>query len=72
MNPPPTVSELGAAYVRQIVDCSPGQRKRYLDQLRILKAVSVPGVAGSYRPFDCNVTQVDEADIKAWLIGWDR
>jgi integrase len=32
----------------------------------------VPGLTGSYRPFDRSVTQVHEADIKAWLIGWDR
>ena len=35
---PPMVTELGEAYVRQIVDGSPGQRKRYLDQVRILPA----------------------------------
>jgi integrase len=40
--------------------------------LRILQEVSVPGLTGSYRPFDRSVTQVHEADIKAWLIGWDR
>jgi hypothetical protein len=72
MTAPPMVTELGAAYVRQIVDCSPGQRKRYLEQLRILQDVSVPGLTGSYRPFDRTVTQVHEADIKAWLIGRDR
>jgi integrase len=69
---PPTVVELGEAYVRQIVDCSPGQRKRYLDQLRILRDVSVARTSGSYRPFSRDVTQVHEGDIKAWLIGWDR
>jgi integrase len=65
-------ADLGEAYVRQIVDCSPGQRKRYLDQLRILADVSVAGPGGHFLPFDRNVTQVHEADIKAWLIGWDR
>jgi hypothetical protein len=72
MTGPPMVTELGESYVRQIVDCSPGQRKRYLDQLRILTEVSVGGPAGHYSPFARNVTQVHEADIKAWLIGWDR
>jgi hypothetical protein len=36
MKPPPAVAELGEEYVRQIVDLSPGQRKRYLDQIRVL------------------------------------
>lgn len=69
---PPTVEEIGVAYVRQIVDCSPGQRKRYLAQLHTLKQVAVTGPTGEYRPFDRDVTQVHEADIKIWLIGWDR
>ena len=72
MMAPPSVAEIGEAYVRQIVDCSPGQRKRYLDQLRILNDVSVSGTSGSYPPFARAVTQVHEADIKAWLIGWNR
>ena len=69
---PPTVAELGEAYVRQIVDCSPGQRKRYLDQLRILKDVTADGPTGPYKPFALAVSSVHEADIKAWLIGWNR
>jgi integrase len=72
MVPPPMFADLGETYVRQIVDCSPGQRKRYLDQLRILTEVSVAGRGGQYLPFARNVTQVHEADIKAWLIGWNR
>ena len=63
---------LGEAYVRQIVDCSPGRRKRHLDQLRILADVSVVGPGGPYPPRARNMTQVHEADIKAWLIDWDR
>lgn len=62
---------LGEAYVRQIVDCSPGLRKRYLDQLRILADVSLVGPGGPYTPFARKVTQVHQADIKAWLIDWD-
>lgn len=69
---PPSVTEIGSEYVRQIVECSPGQRKRYQDQLRILKDVVVPGPSGGYCPFDRPVTSVREADIKAWLIGWNR
>ena len=46
---PPTVAVIGEEYVRQIVDCSPGQRKRYLDQLRILNDVSVSGTSGAPR-----------------------
>jgi integrase len=72
MKPPPTVAEAGEAYVRQIVDLSPGQRKRYLGQVRTITLVEVAGPAGIYRPFDRTVAQVKEADIKAWLIGWDR
>ena len=72
MKPPPTVAEVGEEYVRQIVDLSPGQRKRYLAQVRTVTAVEVPGNVGPYRPFDRTVAQVKEADVKAWLIGWDR
>ena len=72
MKPPPTLAEIGAEYVRQVVDLSPGQRKRYLAQVRTLASIEVPGPAGPYRPFDRTVAQVKEADVKAWLIGWDR
>ena len=72
MQPPPTVSAVGEEYVRQIVDLSPGQRKRYLDQVRILASVEVPSTRGAYRPFDQPVTSFHEADVKAWLIDWDR
>src|SRR5215211_1593666 len=72
MQPPPTVAAVGEEYVRQIVDLSPGQRKRYLDQVRILASVEVPSTRGAYRPFDRPVTSVHEADVKAWLIDWDR
>ena len=30
------------------------------------------GAGGTYRPFDRTVARVEEADVKAWLIGWDR
>jgi hypothetical protein len=36
---PPIVGQIGEEYVRQIADYPPGQRKRYLDQLRILSGV---------------------------------
>ena len=72
MKPPPTVAEIGAEYVRQVVDLSPGQRKRYLAQVRTLASIEVPGTAGPDRPFDRTVAQVKEADVKAWLSGWDR
>lgn len=72
MKPPPTVAEAGEEYVRQIVDLSPGQRKRYLGQVRTITSVEVAGPMGTYRPFDRTVAQVKEADVKAWLIGWDR
>jgi len=72
MQPPPTVAAVGEEYVRQIVDLSPGQRKRYLDQVRILASVEVPSIRGAYRPFDQPVTSVHEANVKAWLIDWDR
>ena len=72
MKPPPTVAEIGEEYVRQVVDLSPGQRKRYLAQVRLISSVEVSGRAGPYRPFDRSVAMVKEGDVKAWLIGWDR
>ena len=64
----------GEGFVRQIVDLSPGQRKRYLAQVRTVCAVEVKAASGArlYRPFEGTVAQVKEADVKAWLIGWDR
>ena len=38
---PPTFVEFGEVHVRQIVDLSPGQRKRYLGQLGVLKETEV-------------------------------
>jgi len=35
MTPPPSFDKIGEEYVRQIVDLSPGQRKRYLGQLQV-------------------------------------
>ena len=69
---PPTLAEIGEEYVRQVVDLSPGQRKRYLAQVRTPVSVEISGAGGAYRPFDRTVAQVKEADVKAWLIGWDR
>jgi hypothetical protein len=69
---PRTVREVGLEYVDQIVDCSPGQRKRYRAQVRLLPTIEVRGKTGTYRPFDAPVDKVGEDDVKAWLIGWDR
>jgi hypothetical protein len=38
---PPRFDEIGEEYVRQIVDLSPGQRKRYLGQLQVLSGTPV-------------------------------
>jgi len=70
--PSRSVEEVGLEYVDQIVDCSPGQRKRYRAQVRLLKMVEVQRPDGQYRPFDGPIARVFEADVKAWLIGWDR
>ena len=43
-----------------------------LTRCRILASVEVPSTRGAYRPFDQPVTSVHEADVKAWLIDWDR
>jgi hypothetical protein len=40
---PPRFDEIGEEYVRQIVDLSPGQRKRYLGQLQVLACTAVRG-----------------------------
>lgn len=65
---PPRFDEIGEEYVRQIVDLSPGQRKRYLGQLQVLAGTRVRGSMVFTRP----VTSIHESDIKDWLIDWDR
>lgn len=65
---PPGFDVIGEKYVRQIVDLSPGQRKRYLGQLRVLAETRVRGSLIFAKP----VTAVTEADLKQWLIDWDR
>ncbi len=64
----PRFVDLGEEYVRQIVDLSPGQRKRYLGQLRVLAGTRVRGSLVFTKP----VTALTEADLKEWLIDWDR
>ena len=65
---PPRFVDIGEDYVRQIVDLSPGQRKRYLGHLRVLERTPVRGALLFTKP----VTAITEADLKDWLIGWDR
>ena len=65
---PPRFDEIGEEYVRQIVDLSPGQRKRYLGQLQVLAATPVRGSLVFAGP----VTAIGEAQLKTWLIEWDR
>ncbi len=65
---PPPFDVLGAEYVRQIVDLSPGQRKRYLGQIGVLARTRVRGSLVFIRP----VVGIHESDIKEWLIEWDR
>lgn len=67
-SPPPSFAAVGEEYVRQIVDLSPGQRKRYLSQIRVLAGIEVRGT----RIFGRAVDTIAERDIKAWLIDWDR
>ena len=43
MTPPPSFDKIGEEYVRQIVDLSSGQRKRYLGQLQVLAHTPVRG-----------------------------
>ncbi|OUZ11052.1 hypothetical protein BHE97_06385 [Aeromicrobium sp. PE09-221] len=66
--PPPPFAEVAEEYVRQIVDLSPGQRSRYLSQVRVLRETEVRGIRIFNRPIDA----ITEKDIKAWLIDWDR
>ena len=68
LTPPPSFDELGEEYVRQIVDISPGQRKRYLGHLKVLAGTPVRGELVFAGP----VTAIGEAHLKAWLIEWDR
>jgi hypothetical protein len=68
MTPPPSFDEIGEEYVRQIVDLSPGQRKRYLGQLQALARTPVRGSLVFAGP----VTAIGEAQLKTWLIEWDR
>ena len=65
---PPQFVDLGEEYVRQIVDLSPGQRKRYLGHLKVLGETRVRGSLLFTKP----VTAITEADLKEWLIDWDR
>jgi hypothetical protein len=62
----------GITHVRQVVNLSPGHRKRYLAHVRTLASVEISGADGPYRPFDRTVAQVKEADVRSWPIGWDR
>jgi integrase len=66
------LDEVGLEYVNQIVDCSPGQRRRYRAQIRLVTAVEIRGRNGPYRPFDAPIADITEDDVKAWLINWDR
>ena len=68
MTPPPSFDKIGEEYVRQIVDLSPGQRKRYLGQLQVLARTPVRGSLIFAGP----VTAIGEAQLKTWLIEWDR
>lgn len=64
----PSFAAIGEEYVRQIVELSPGQRKRYLSQIWTLAEVEVRGE----RIFERAIDAITERDIKAWLIDWDR
>ena len=65
---PPGFDEIGEEYVRQIVDLSLGQRKRYLGQLQVLAGTPVRGSLIFAGP----VTAIGEAQLKMWLIEWVR
>ncbi|MGY0390572.1 tyrosine-type recombinase/integrase [Nocardioides sp. WG-D5] len=65
---PPGFPVMGEEYVRQIVDITPGQRKKYLSQVRTLARTEIRGAS----PFARSVAAIGEQDIKAWLIDWDR
>ena len=61
LTPPPSFNEIGEEYVRQIVDLSPGQRKRYLGQLKVLAETPVRGSLAFAGP----VTAISVAHLKA-------
>jgi hypothetical protein len=67
-DPPPSFAAIGEEYVRRIVDLSPGQRTRYLSQIRVLDGLEIRGTRIFGRPVDA----IAERHIKAWLIDWDR
>ncbi|NYI77012.1 tyrosine-type recombinase/integrase [Nocardioides panzhihuensis] len=64
----PAFSTIGEEYIRQIVDITPGQRKKYLSQVRVLARLEVRGRL----PFAQPVSAISEPEVKAWLIDWDR
>jgi hypothetical protein len=68
MTPPPSFDKIGTEYVRQIVDLSPGQRKRYLGELQVLARTPVRGSLIFAGP----ITAIGEAQLRTWLIEWDR
>jgi integrase len=68
LTPPPNFDEIGEEYVRQIVDLSLGQRKRYLGQLKVLAATPVRGAL----VFGSPITAIGDAQLKSWLVEWDR
>jgi len=68
MTAPPRFVDIGEEYVRQIVDLSPGQRKRYLGHLSVLSRTKVKGELIFTRP----VTAIHDSDLRDWLIEWDR
>ena len=51
-----------------VVDLSPAQRKRYLGQLQVLAGTAVRGSLVFAGP----VTAIGEAQLRTWLIEWDR
>ena len=55
-------------YVRQVVDLSPGQRKRYLGHVQLLARTPVRGSLIFAGP----ITAIGEAQLRTWLIEWDR
>src|SRR5688572_5393681 len=70
MQPPPTVAAVGEEYIRQIVDLSPGQRKRYLDQVRILASLEVPSIRAPNRPSTRPATTSHEPTLTPGMSTW--